>query len=185
MRLPVTQLACILLTGLSAQAPRVQIRFEPESAQFEQAAAEYDAVWKAEGPRIVDAMERVTGLPFEEREIRAIVFEGVSTSGFGDVPMRLRASYSPEIKKGTLIHELGHRFLARRVLGTTDIDEHRKLFLILYDIWVALYGKEFADNNVVVESRRKGIYDYDSAWKWALSLTAEERAARFKSLPRQ
>ena len=129
--LPLALLACILSTGLSAQAPRVQIRFEPESAQFEQAAAEYDALWKAEGSRIVDAMERVGGLPFEEREIRAVVFEGVSTSGFGDTPMRLRASYPHEIKKGTLIHELGHRFLARRVLGTTEIDEHRRLFLIL------------------------------------------------------
>src|SRR5262245_41687072 len=185
LRLPLALLACILSTGLSAQAPRVQIRFEPESAQFDKAAAEYDALWKAEGSRIIDAMERVAGLPFEEREIRSVVFEGVSTSGFGDTPMRLRASYPPEIKKGTLIHELGHRFLARRVLGTTEIDEHRKLFLILYDIWVALYGKEFADNNVVVESRRKGIIDYDSAWKWALAMTPEERAARFKSLPRQ
>jgi hypothetical protein len=71
-------LACILSTGLSAQAPPVQVRFEPESAKFEQAAAEYDALWKAEGGRIVDEMERIAGLTFAEREIRAVVFEGVS-----------------------------------------------------------------------------------------------------------
>jgi hypothetical protein len=184
-RLLVALAACIFWTGLSAQTPRVQIRFEPESPRFDQAAAEYDVLWKAEGSRIIDAMERVAGLPFEEREIRAVVFEGVSTSGFGDTPMRLRASYPPEIKKGTLIHELGHRFLARRVLATPEVDEHRKLFLVLYDIWVALDGKAFADNNVVVESRRKGLYDYESAWKWVLAVTPEERAARFKSLPRK
>ena len=176
-----------LPSATSSQAARVQIRFEPETPTpaFERATAEYDALWKAEGSRIVDAMERVTGLAFEERDIRAVVFEGASSSGFRETPMRMRASYPPDIKKGTLIHELGHRFLSGRVPTTKEIDEHRKLFLVLYDIWVALYGQEFADRNVVVESGRKGIYDYDSAWKWTLSMTAQERAARFKSLARR
>ena len=171
--------------GPTTQPAPVQIRFEPESPAFERATAEYDALWKAEGSRIVEAMERVSGLPFAERDIRGIVFEGVSNSGFRETPMRMRASYPPEIKKGTLIHELGHRLLSERVLATKDVDEHRKLFLVLYDVWVALYGQEFADRNVVVESGRKGIYDYDAAWKWALSMTPQERAARFKSLPRR
>ena len=95
--------------------------------------------------------------------------------------MRLRASYPAEVKKGTLIHELAHRMLGR-VKPTDDIDEHRKIFLVLYDIWVALYGKEFADRNVAVESSRKGLYDYESAWKWTLAMSAEERAAKFKTL---
>jgi hypothetical protein len=68
------------------------------------------------------------------------------------------------------------------VKPTSEIDEHRKLFLVLYDIWVVLYGKDFADKNVAVESRRKGLYDYESAWKWALAMSAEERAAKFKAL---
>jgi hypothetical protein len=65
------------------------------------------------------------------------------------------------------------RYLSSRPIGA-----------LLYDIWVALYGKDFADRNVIVESARKGIHDYDSAWKWALALGAEERAARFKMLRR-
>jgi len=97
--------------------------------------------------------------------------------------MRMRASYPPDVKKATLIHELLHRMLGR-VRGTEEIDEHRKLFLVLYDIWVALYGQDFADRNVIVESGRKGIYDYDSAWKWALALSAKERASRFRMLRR-
>jgi predicted metal-dependent peptidase len=95
--------------------------------------------------------------------------------------MRLRASYPPDVKKGTLVHELLHRMLSR-VKPTSEIDEHRKLFLVLYDIWVVLHGKDFADQNVAVESRRKGLYDYESAWKWALRMSAEERAAKFKAL---
>ena len=169
----------------AGQAPGVSIQFEPEtqSSAFIQAAAAYAALWKAEGAKMLEVMERVTGVTFEEREIKAIVFEGASSSGFGPTPMRLRASYPPDVKKATLIHELLHRMLGS-VRVTPEIDEHRKLFLVLYDIWVALYGKDFADRNVVVESARKGLYDYESAWKWALAMSAEERASRFKMLRR-
>lgn len=165
------------------EAARVAIHFEPQTPTeaFVKAAAEYDAVWKAESARIVEAMERITGLRFEEREIKAVVYEGVSFSGSGNTPMRLRASYPAEVKKATLIHEISHRLLGR-VRTTADIDEHRKLFLVLYDIWVTLYGKEFADRNVAVESSRRGLYDYEAAWKWALAMSAEARAETFKTL---
>jgi hypothetical protein len=56
------------------------------------------------------------------------------------------------------------------------------LFLVLYDIWEKLYGKEFADKMVDVEEQRKGIYDYEAAWKWALAMTKEERATKFRNL---
>ena len=178
-----TTLAPVLLTA--AQGPRVAMRFEPQSPTkaFINAAAEYDALWKAEGERMLDAMERITGITFTERDIKAVIFEGPSSSGYGDRPMQLRASYPADVKKATLIHELLHRMLGG-VKTTGEIDEHRKLFLVLYDIWVALYGKEFADQNVVVESKRKGIYDYESAWNWALAMSSEERAAKFKALAR-
>ena len=176
-------LASILLTA--NQGARVAMHFEPESPreEFVKAAAEYDALWKAEGERMLDAMERITGITFTERDIKAVIFERASFSGYGDRPMHLRASYPADVKKATLIHELLHRMLGR-VKTTDEIDEHRKLFLVLYDIWVRLYGKEFADQNVAVESKRKGLYDYESAWKWALAMSPEERAAKFKTLPR-
>ena len=173
----------VAVVSSQGQAPRAAIHFEPQSPTeaFIAATTEYDTLWKAEGARMMEAMERITGLRFEEREIKAVVFEGTSNSGSGATPMRLRASYPAEVKKATLIHELLHRMLGR-VRTTAEIDEHRKIFLVLYDIWVALYGKEFADRNVTVESGRKGLYDYESAWKWALAMSADDRAAQFKKL---
>ena len=128
-------------------------------------------------------MESVSGLKFTERDVRVIVYEGVSWSGYRDKPMKLRASYPTEIKKATLVHEVGHRLIVPiRIPKGKEIDEHKALFLILYDIWEKLYGRDFADHAVEVEKKRKGIYDYESAWQWALSLSKEERAAQFKEL---
>jgi hypothetical protein len=163
------------------QTPRPNISFSPESEQYAQATKEYQAIWASEGQRIIEAMEKVSEVKFAEAEVRAIVYEGVSWSGFGDKPMKLRASYPSDVKKATLIHELGHRLIIR-IPKTKEVDEHRVLFLVLYDIWESLYGKDFADRMVEVEKKRKGLYDYESAWKWALSMSREERAARFKAL---
>ena len=167
-----------------AQESMPRVSFSPESEKYAQATAEYQAIWSSEGKRIIEAMESVSGLKFTEKNISVIVYEGVSWSGFGDRPMKLRASYPPDTKKATLVHELGHRLIIpiRIPKEKEELDEHRVLFLFLYDIWEKLYGKEFADKQVEVEKKRKGTYDYESAWKWALSLSKEERAAQFKEL---
>src|SRR5262249_43184869 len=88
----------------NAQGSKWTINFEPESERFAQATKDYESLWTSEGKRIVETMESWSGLKFDGRDVRAIVFEGVSSSGFGDTPMKLRASYPPEVKKGTLIH---------------------------------------------------------------------------------
>jgi hypothetical protein len=59
------------------------------------------------------------------------------------------------------------------------------LFLILYDVWVALYGEQFANEQVDVEKKRRGLYDYQAAWNWALSLSKEDRGARFQDILKQ
>ena len=164
------------------QAPRVSIRFSPVSWGFREAAREYQAVWEAEGNRIVDAMEGVSGLKFAETLIEAIVYEGISRSGSQNSPMMMRASYPASTKKATLIHELGHRLISQLKKRPRDLDEHRVLFLILHDIWVKLYGKGFADEQVDVEKARQGVYDYRAAWEWVLSLDEGQRAARFKGI---
>jgi hypothetical protein len=92
--------------------------------------------------------------------------------------MRLRASYPPATKRATLVHELAHRLISELV--PQDFEDHPIIFLFVYDVWIELWGKPFADEQVAVESRRRGIYDYEAAWKNALKLTAKERAARFK-----
>ena len=85
-------------------------------------------------------MERGSGLTFLENHVNAVVFEGVSQSGAGDRPMYLRASYPADVKKATLVHEHGHRLIAQLRIRPTDLDEHRVLFLFLYDVWESLWG---------------------------------------------
>ena len=164
-------------------ASSVRITFAPQSDSFETAAQEYRRLWADDGERIVRAMESVSGLTFispqfADTAITAIVFEGVSYSGYRQSAMRLRASYSPDTKRATLIHELGHRLQAG--LFRRSEEEHGYLFLWIYDVWVQLYGQQFADEQVIVERRRGG--PYPAAWDAALALTPAERAARWREL---
>lgn len=175
-----------LAAGPAATMPsssRVRITFVPQSDTFVAAAHEYEALWSAEGERIVRAMEEVSGLAFvypafADTAITAIVFEGVSNSGYRERPMRLRASYPSDTKRATLAHELGHRLQAG--LFRREEEEHGPLFLWLYDVWTKLYGKDFADAQVVVERRRGG--PYPKAWDEALALSPAERAARWRAI---
>jgi hypothetical protein len=162
--------------GAPVRVPRLE--FVPESERFSAAVGEYERIWAADATRIVRAMQEVSGLTFTDTAITAIVFEGVSSSGYRDVPMRLRASYPTDTKRATLIHELGHRL--QSPLFRQQDEEHGPLFLWLYDTWVALYGQEFADAQVVVEKRRRG--PYPRAWDEALKLTPEERAERWRAI---
>jgi hypothetical protein len=163
---------------------KVSMTFTPQDRTFVAAAEEYRRLWADEGSRIVEAMERGTGLTFLETHVTAVIFEGVSSSGLGDIPMHLRASSRPDVKKSTLVHEHGHRLIAQLKNRPPDLDEHRVLFLFLYDVWENLWGKRFADEHVKFESGLKGLYDYETAWRWALSLSKDERASRFAEIAR-
>jgi hypothetical protein len=123
-------------------------------------------------------MERVTGLRFEPGPISVVVYEGPSNSGFRTRPMKLRASYSRATKQATLVHELGHRLISELV--PASFEDHPIIFLFVYDVWVELWGKPFADDQVAIESRRRGLYDYETAWNNVLKLSPQERAGRFK-----
>ena len=174
----------IICAAIPALGQRVTIKFTPEEGKFAAAAAEYQTMWKAEGDKMIDALEKVSGLKFNETGFEAIVFEGVSRSGRpGGSPMKMRASYPPDTKKATLIHEIGHRHISQLEKRPSDIDEHSVLFLILYDIWVDLYGKKFADAQVEIEKARRG--PYPAAWAWALAMTRKERESKFKEIVNQ
>ena len=161
---------------------RVSMTFTPQDQTFAEAAEAYRRIWVAEGSTIVDAMERGTGLTFLETHVNAVIFEGVSRSGLGNGPMYLRASYPTDVKKATLVHEHGHRLIAQLRTRPADLDEHRVLDLFLYDVWESLWGRDLADQQVKFESGLRGLYDYETAWKWALSLTKAERASRFADI---
>ena len=165
-------------------AARVRIQFVAQNDSFIEAAREYERLWASEGARIVQAMEAVSGLRFvspvfADTLIVANVLEVASSSGYRDrSPMVMRASYPLATKRATLIHELGHR-LQSGLFGPQD-EEHTNLFLWIYDVWVRLYGKEFADEQVLIEKRRGRMYP--QAWETALSFNAEQRAARWRAL---
>lgn len=171
----VTIVLGLITAMIFAQAAALRITFTAESPQFEAAASEYVELWTREGERIVDAMESVSGLKFDGNEVKAIVFEGTSESGYRERPMRLRASYPPDTKKATLIHELGHRLESDLFRGE---DDHPYLFLWIYDVWVKLYGRQFADAQVAVEKARGRMYP--AAWEAAMALTAEQRASKWR-----
>ncbi len=164
-----------------AQGRRVAVTFvsQHNNQNFDAATDEYRRIWAAEGSRVIEAMERSTTLKFPETHVDAEIYEGTSFSGRGGRPMTLRASYTSDVKKGTLVHELAHRMNAQLKKKPQDLDEHRLLFLYLYDLYETLYGKEFADGQVAFGRTLKGLYDYDGAWNWALAMSREERAARF------
>jgi hypothetical protein len=174
---PIRLLALAVL--LCAAAPPVS--FAPVGPGFAPASDEYRRLWDLDGERIVAAMERVAGLPFPGSPIDAIVSEGRPMTSYDGRTIRLRASYSPAYKKATLVHELGHR-LALALPRTAGLDDHRLLYLFLYDVWTDLYGRDFADRMVSIE-RRIGPA-YDSAWTWALAMDREQRQARLAALRR-
>ena len=174
------KLLCATLFALTcgAQTKELKIVFVPDSDQFSPAAREYQEIWSRDGVRITAAMEAASGRDFEDREVKAIVREVASSSGYKETPMQLRASYPPDTKKATLIHELGHRLESD--LFHHDEDDHKYLFLWIYDIWVKLYGREFADAQVAIKKQRGRMYP--AAWDFALSFTPEERAAKWKEI---
>ena len=181
---PQVTIGLALFMTIMVMAPTGQRVYDEAIAPYKQGQInDYETLWNAEGARIIEVMERVSGIrfdspPYADTLIGAVVFEGVSNSGYRETPMRLRASYTPDTKKATLVHELGHRLqtgVARR-----DEDEHEVLFLWLYDAWVELWGKEFADAQVLVERARRG--PYPRAWDAALALDPPARAARFAAL---
>ena len=178
---PKSVIRAALLIGcalcLPAAAP--PLTFIPVQPKFAAGTSDYEAIWRTDGARIVRALEATSGLEFPQAPIDVIVSDGRPMASYDGRLIRLRASYSPAYKKATLVHELGHRLSF--VLGRRDgLDDHRLLYLFLYDAWSDLYGRDYADRMSRIERRLPG--EYDAAWTWALSQTREERQARLRAL---
>lgn len=164
---------------LGSRVYMISIQFFPifEDKKITDAVNEYQAIWNKEGARIVETLQRLAGLSFLEDHISVVIYEGTSFSGrtIDDV-MKLRASYNTDVKKGTIIHELSHRLLFN-LKNVPDIDSHKIINLFLYDVWVDLYGEDFATQMVEVEKKR--AENYIIAWNEVLALTREQRAEKF------
>jgi hypothetical protein len=177
---PVRPLLLLALAGLLGGSTP-PISFTPTGPNFAAGAEEYAGIWHGDGARIVAALEKASGLSFPDSSIDAIVSDGRPMMSFDGRSMRLRANYSPDYKKATLVHELGHR-LAFMLKGRSGLDDHRLLYLFLYDAWTDLYGPEFAERMVRIERRIPGSIDYDAAWTWALEQSREQRQERLRVL---
>jgi len=70
--------------------------------------------------------------------------------------MVMRASYPEPTRRATLVHELGRR-LAFDV--KVPFDRHDVIDLLVYDVWVDLWGRAFADEQMTIESKRNAA-DY-------------------------
>jgi len=104
-----------------AQGTQITLTFASQNKNqaFDTATDEYRRIWAAEGGRIIEAMERISTLRFPEKRVHVEIYEGTSFAGLRmnkdgipvgtNGPVRMRASYPGDVKKGTLIHELGHR----------------------------------------------------------------------------
>jgi hypothetical protein len=172
--------APLLWALLGAGAP--PLSFTTVEPRFAEAADSYRRIWQEDGAGIVAALERTAGLTFPTAPIEVIVNGGSTMTSLDGSTIRFRAGYSRDFAKATLAHELGHR-LALRLPRTSEMDDHRVLYLFLYDTWTDLYGRNFADRMVEIErSFHTSAYDYDAAWRWALSMSRAQRQARLKWL---
>jgi len=149
-----------------------------EDQKFVDACNEYAEIWEKNRSSILETFKEIAGLELHEDRIAVLVYEGVSFSGRdqNDV-MKLRASYDNDTKKGTLIHELGHRLIFDLPTHSPE-EEHELLNLFLYDVWEKLYGKDFAAKMVEIESKRSDMYK--NAWKLALNLDFNQRQEQFQ-----
>jgi hypothetical protein len=172
---------CALL-AVGAAAAQVDLKFLAATAAHEPAARAYRAIWEADGERILAAFEATTCLPFAERHVAAVIDDAVSHSGGPEHPMSLRGSYGQDVKRATLVHELGHRHLWQLTERLEDLDGHETLYLILDRVWAAVWGEEFAAQRVRDESSWLASYDYAGAWTRVRSLDRDERALLWNRL---
>lgn len=172
-------LAPVVWAALTAGAP--PLVFTPIEPRFADSAQAYRALWDAEGARIVAALEAHAGVEFPAAPIEVLLRDGPPMTAYDGRTIRMRAGYRPLVWRATFVHELGHR-LALTLGRTAELDDHRLLYLFLYDALTDLYGQDFADRVVHMERGIPGAYDYDAAWTWALAMTREERQARLRGL---
>jgi hypothetical protein len=182
---PHTALVAIVASIAAATAPahaQQTVQFIASTPAHEPAARAYREIWRQDGERIIAALEAHTCMRFPETAVAAVVGDNVSDSGGPEHPMSLRASYDLDVKRATLVHELGHRHLWQLTQRLNAVDGHRTLYLVLERVWADVWGKDFAAARVRGEASWHSTYDYAAAWQWAQSLTVDERGVLWNRL---
>ncbi len=156
----------------------LNVHFHPECdiPRFIDATEEYKKIWEEDGEKIAEAIERISGFKFRADLYNAIILDNKPSASY---PIILLSSYSPEKKKATLIHELTHKVLPRNdAMKESEIENHKVLDLILYEIWTDVYGEYFA--KTAAEGERVWGDTYIEAGAYALSLTKGDRSERYQ-----
>lgn len=169
-----------VLALTSAPLPAVQLSFVPSKPTHAAAAADYAELWAAEGAGILRAFEKRACASIPVPAIEVTVTEAASYSGDADTPMRLRASYPEPVKRGTLVHELGHWIIPPAAIESMGLSTHQALNLLLLQVWDDLWGPAFVEQQIAAERRWSPAYRHD--WDWARSLSAEQRGATWHAL---
>lgn len=179
--------AIVLVTSRpidDARAQSVEVTFQARDSAHAEALEEYREIWQVDGQRILRALEAASTWTFPVDAIRVDLIDGASWAGTDRIGMR--ATYPTDTKRATLSHELGHIVIGDNIPVGADgrpvADHHAVLFLFLYDVWTDLWGEDFARAQVVVESNRRGLVDYEGLWEVALAMTRAERVAEFARL---
>lgn len=158
---------------------KIRFRADSDAEDFSYAISEYETIWNEQGEKIVAAWEETTGLQFKETVVNAIVFSAGPSHSH---PLSLRANLEFEQKQSVLVHELGHRLLYGRVEQPdfSSLENHKTLFLVLFEVLEKLYGRKFA-NRTVAWDKNLPRDTYRHAWEWERGLSKEERIEQFKS----
>lgn len=188
IRLIVYQIKTVLSTCLTTYShvcynESMKISFYPSTDAIElvEAALEYQKIWDETREEIIKAYQKVSGMSFKTSNFNALVYKGRSFSH----PLTLRSNLSLDEKKMTLIHELGHLLMVDNNIkvikdNNYDLNVHKQLFLILFDVYVELVEKEKAIEQVEKEKKNRQLYV--DAWDEALAMTKEQRAHKFNEL---
>lgn len=163
----------------------MNLKFRYEDNTYAMHAAEYSAIWSAEGRKIEKGFKRILGFSFTERNIDVLICSGDDNGGNSSGksirdPMIFR--HDNRCKIGTILHELSHRIvLERGWYPCTDSgigDIHELIDLFLFDLVSSLYGENAASKRVAYECSFPEI-QYSASWKFALSMDAEARRRKF------
>lgn len=156
----------------------LKINFYPECdiPRFIEGVEEYKKIWQVDGEKITNTIESMSGFKFRAEEYNAIILDNKPSASY---PLILLSSYPFEKKQSTMVHELAHKVLPRNdIMKQSELENHKVLNLILYEIWTELYGIEFSNNAVKGEATWSDTYK--DAWNWAMSLSKEEREEEYK-----
>jgi hypothetical protein len=168
------------------------IKFYPDSDFWDlrESTRTYRELWKKKGKKVTKSIEKISGLKFRETFINAVVFLAKFPSQ--SFPLSLRGDIADKMKLPILVHELCHRImvgnhirlLKNKVKNEQEaiLERHKVVDIILYDIWVEIFGRKYTDEIVQSESAIQKTGVYKKAWNWALKFTEKERAKRFSEI---